>query len=255
MGSGGERGGVKSKLRGFLSALVLLTTALVLACSGSSSPKSTPGSGNGLQGREQVAETCAPDSNPFALVAPSLVRITTPPDPNGMFSSGTGIIIDSGWVLTNQHVIDGAPNGAVRTFYTDGHMSTGQVVAADADLDLALIEADTGQEQSVVWGDEGKLQPGAPVLAIGYARGARVPLYSQGRFVQTTVDRSTGQAFIVSDIYLEHGDSGGPLLNRCGQVIGINTARTRGPDPQRTAGLSIPAFGARRWSARNRTQQ
>jgi S1-C subfamily serine protease len=252
-----ERGrGVAVRLRWLGLLLAALALPLVVACSGAESKAKSPTSTSlAGQAKEQVAETCAPQSDPFQLVIPSLVRITTPADANGMYSSGTGIIIDAGWVLTNQHVIDGAPDGAVRTFYTDGHQSPGKVVAADADLDLALIQADTGQEQSVVWGDEGKLQSGAPVLAIGYALGARRPSYSTGRYVQTTVDRATGQAFMVSDIVLQHGDSGGPLLNRCGQVIGINTARIQGVEQGRTAGLSLPAFGARRWAIRNRQAQ
>lgn len=250
-----ERGRGVAVWRRWLAPLLVLVL-LLAACSGSQqAAKSSTSTSLTGQAKEQVAETCAPQSDPFQLVTPSLVRVTTPADANGMYSSGTGIIIDAGWVLTNQHVIDGAPDGVVRTFYTDGTRSPGKVVAADPDLDLALIQADTGQNQSVTWGDEGKLQAGTPVLAIGFARGATTPLYSTGRYVQTTVDRSTGQAFIVSDIYLEHGDSGGPLLNRCGQVIGINTARIQGVEQGRTVGLSLPAFGARRWAIRNRSGQ
>jgi serine protease Do len=169
-----------------------------------------------------------------------------------MYSSGTGIVIDHGWILTNQHVIDGTAEGLVNTFYADGHRTTGKVAASDSDLDLALIQADTGTQPSVNWGDEGHLEAGTVLFAVGFERGALVPTKELGRYVQTTVDRATGQAFILSDIQLQHGDSGGPLVNRCGQVIGINTARISGVDRSRSAGLSIPGFGARRWAARNR---
>lgn len=235
----------------------LAIAVLLSACSGSAaSPTPAPLAGAQLAGRAPVrqGEPCAPEANPFALVLPALVRITTPPDANGSYSSGTGIIVDQGWVLTNQHVIDSAGTSLVKTFYRDGHQSAGRVVASDADLDLALVQADTGDLASVNWGDEGRLQSGDTLLAVGYARGSTQPQPAQGRFVQTSVDRATGQAFIVSDVQLQHGDSGGPLLNRCGQVVGINTARIQGVDPVHSAGLSIPGFGARRWAARNRGQ-
>jgi S1-C subfamily serine protease len=210
-------------------------------------------------------ESCAPVSRPTALVERSLVHITTPPDASGAFSSGTGIVVDPGWVLTNEHVIDAAANGSVRINFANvdqatgdvvdyrGPLSVGKVIAADPSLDLAILQADTGFYPAVVWGDEGKLQRGAPLIAVGFALGESVSSISVGRFIDATVDRSTGQAFIESDVPLLHGESGGPMLNRCGQVVGINTARI-GPNPTQSVGLSIPAFGARRWAERNRPQ-
>lgn len=236
-----------------LAALVLLA-----ACGGSSANKTpTPLAGELLAGRNSVhADTCAPDADPLSQVLPALVRITTPPDANGGYSSGTGIIIDTGWVLTNEHVIDSANGQLVNTFYTDGHRSAGKVVASDPDLDLALIQTATGTLPSAVWGDEGKLQNGALLYAIGYSGGAPLPFEEPGHYIQTTVDRGTGQAYIVSDVQLQHGDSGGPLLNHCGQVVGINTARIpHGISADENAGLSIPAYGARRWAMKNRTAQ
>ncbi len=239
---------------GILAALLVVLSVFTLACSGSSSAKA--GVGQDLSAREPMrqAESCAPDSDPLALVLPSLVRIATPPDANGTYSSGTGIVIDPGWVLTNEHVIDSAGDETVRTYYRDGHVAPAKVVASDADLDLALLQADTGQLPAVNWGDEGKLAERSVLFSVGYELGSPLPIVRQGRFVSTTVDRATGQAFIVSDLQLQHGDSGGPLLNRCGQVIGINTARIQSVDSGSKLGLSIPGFGARRWSSHNRTQ-
>jgi S1-C subfamily serine protease len=246
---------VRGVIRQFMLWAAVVSTVLALACSSSVPATPTPLAGSSLAGKEAVrqGEECAPESNPVALVLPALVRVETVPDARGSYSAGTGIVIDRGWLLTNQHVIDGAVDGIVRTFYGDGHQAPGKVVASDAGLDLALVQSDTGDLQSVNWGDEGRLQPGAVLFAVGFARGALLPSKSQGRYVQTIVDRSSGQAFIESDVPLEHGDSGGPLLNRCGQVIGINTARISGAGRQ-YAGLSIPGFGARSWSTRNRPQ-
>mgnify|MGYP001403146280 CR=1 FL=1 len=253
----GDRANVKA-LRATATGWALAALMLFAACGGSSGSKTpTPLAGEQLAGRNTVrGDSCTPDADPLAQVLPALVRITTPPDANGGYSSGTGIIIDSGWVLTNQHVIDSAGGQLVNTFYVDGHKSAGKVVASDADLDLALIQTETGTLPSANWGDEGKLQNGSVLYAIGYAGGSPVPFEEQGRYIQTTVDRGTGQAYIVSDVQLQHGDSGGPLLNRCGQVIGINTARIRdGVGDGQNAGLSIPGFGARRWAMKNRTGQ
>ncbi|HLZ69484.1 MAG TPA: serine protease [Dehalococcoidia bacterium] len=236
----------------------LLAALLLAGCGGSSAKKTpTPLAGELLSGRNSVhSDTCPPDANPLSLVLPALVRITTPPDAAGSYSSGTGIIIDTGWVLTNQHVIDSAASSFVNTFYVDGHKSPGKVIASDPDLDLALVQTDTGTLPSATWGDEGKLENGSVLYAVGYSGGAPVPFEEQGRYIQTTVDRGTGQAYIVSDVQLQHGDSGGPLLNRCGQVIGINTARIpNGIGGSENAGLSIPGFGARRWAMKNRSGQ
>ncbi|HZU75960.1 MAG TPA: serine protease [Dehalococcoidia bacterium] len=241
--------------RAFAFTAVAWLVLLIAGCSGGKAGP-TPLAGQSLASRDPVrqAESCAPASDPLALVLPSLVRITTPPDASGTFSSGTGIIVDQNWVLTNEHVVDGAANQRVRTFYRDGHFSMASVVASSADLDLALLQANTGDLPAVAWGDEGKLNDKSVLFSVGYELGAVSPSARQGRFVSSTVDRSTGQAFIVSDLQLQHGDSGGPLLNRCGQVIGINTARIQGLDSNSKLGLSIPGYGARRWAERNRSQ-
>ena len=244
-----------SRLRWLASHLI--ACLLLAGCSGSSNATPSPLAGSKIDSanKEPVrqSEECAPEANPLALVMPAMVRITTPPDAKGAYASGTGVVIDQGWVLTNQHVVDSAGDALVKLFYADGHQSPGKVVASDADLDLALVQANTGDLRAVVWGDEAHLQQGAPLFAVGYAFGNPNPMVSSGRYVTTIVDRPTGQAFIESDLRLEHGDSGGPLLNRCGQVIGVNTARISGTSGQ-TAGLSIPGFGARRWANRNRPQ-
>src|SRR5579871_6241541 len=97
-------------------AIVCCACMLVLAgCWGGSKPAPTPLAGASLAARDPVhqTETCAPDSDPLALVLPSLVRITTRPDSSGTFSSGTGIIVNQGWILTNEHVIDLAGSASV----------------------------------------------------------------------------------------------------------------------------------------------
>jgi putative serine protease PepD len=237
---------------GRIGAAVLGAVAcagLLAGCGGSSHAAS---SADKLSATQRTAESCAPVPDPGVPALPSLVRVTTPPDASGAYSVGTGIIIDAGWVLTNQHVIALAQGQPVTTLYDGGARTSGRVVASDANLDLALIAADTGQNPSVAWGDEGKLQQGDLLYAVGFAFGSDAPLEFAGHFVGTEVDGQTGQAYIRSDVQLQHGDSGGPMLNRCGQVVGINTAREPGVDQGVYTGLSIPAFKARDWAIKQR---
>lgn len=239
--------------RGVAALCGAMTSLLLIAGCGSSS-HATNATNNRSAPTKLVAETCAPVAAPLNAVLASLVRVTTPPDASGAYAAGTGIIIDAGWVLTNEHVIDSAQGQPVTaSFFGGAPRVSGRVVAADASLDLALIATDTGQLPAINWGDEGKLQQGDPLFAVGYAFGAADPIASpQGHFVGSEVDRSTGQAYILSDVQLQHGDSGGPLLNRCGQVVGINTAREPGIDQGQYTGLSIPAFKVRDWAIKQR---
>ncbi|HZU76154.1 MAG TPA: serine protease, partial [Dehalococcoidia bacterium] len=179
---------------------MVFSAVLLAACSGSASPSATPLAGDKLSGRTNATqpESCAPLSSPAALVARSLVHITTPPDTSGQYSSGTGIIIDQDWVLTNEHVIDGAQNETLRLYFFDNDQSgrydvlaPGRVVAADPDLDLALVQTDTDGLPTVIWGDEGKLQNGSPLIAVGFPLGLPTPALSSGRFLETQVDRAT----------------------------------------------------------------
>ena len=230
---------------------VVIAASLLAGCGGS---RHASGNADKLSATGSATESCAPVPAPGVTALPSLVRVTTPPDASGAYAVGTGIVVDAGWVLTNQHVIASADGQPVTTEYVNGLRDSGRVVAADADLDLALIATDTGDNPTVTWGDEGKLQQGDQLFAIGFAYGVDIlhPQEYGGHFVGTEVDGSTGQAYIRSDVQLQHGDSGGPLLNRCGQVVGINTAREPGVDQGVYTGLSIPAFKARDWAIKQR---
>ena len=173
-----------------------------------------------------------------------MVRIETPPDANGEASAGTGFVVGSDVVLTNQHVIAGVDR--VRATFIDGRRVFGQVVAQNEAQDLALILVDTQSVPPVVWGDDRALNRGTALWAIGYALDKPgPPSEPKGAYRETYVDPPTGQAYLVTNVQLDHGDSGGPLLNQCGQVVGVNTARTRG---RLSEGLAIPEFFAQRWA-------
>jgi S1-C subfamily serine protease len=235
--------------------VLVLAVSLLAACSASDATgTNAPGTRADTRlkaGSTTTASGCAPVIDAIPKVQASVVRIETPPDSKGEVSAGTGFVIDSGAVLTNQHVVAGVPR--VFTTFMTGRRAIGQVVATNEAQDLALIQVDTTSIPPVIWGDDRALSKGTPLAAIGYAGDRRgPPAIVTGTYLQTYVDPPTGQAYLLSDVALEHGDSGGPLLNQCGQVVGVNTAKIRSED---RAGLSIPEFLAQRWATQQLQQR
>jgi serine protease Do len=239
--------------------LLALSVALLAACSqGGPAGTTTPGTRADSRPKAGASaksgaktSACSPVDDAIPRVERSVVRIETPPDLKGEVSAGTGFVVDSDVVLTNQHVVA----GVTRIFATfrDGKRAIGQVVSTNEAQDLALIQVDTGTVPPVVWGDDRSLSKGTPLAAIGYAQDKRgPPAITTGSYLQTYVDPPTGQAYLLHNVPLDHGDSGGPLLNQCGQVVGVNTAKIRSEEK---AGLSIPEFLAQRWANQQIQQQ
>jgi S1-C subfamily serine protease len=232
--------GVARRLRACLGFSLLAVGVLSVACSqggssGSTAPGTRAGSGTsgpgGANGNAAVI-ACAPIADAVQRVELSVVRIETLPDAKGEISAGTGFVVDSDMVLTNQHVVAGVDR--VYTTFWNGRRVMGQVMVTNEAQDLALIQADTAQVPPITWGDDRTLSKGTPLKAIAY------------------VDPPTGQAYLLTDVSLDHGDSGGPLLNSCGEVVGVNTAKIRSEE---RAGLSIPEFLAHRWAMEQIKQQ
>jgi S1-C subfamily serine protease len=144
---------------------------------------------------------------------------------------GSGFVIDSNRILTNAHNLRG---DEVSVTFHDGRREAGKVLASDADIDLAVIEADTGTIEPLQWSDEDveSLPIGRSVLALANpgGRGLRV---TPG-FVSSTARRFRGPRRHRIGYAIEHtaplprGSSGGPLLDRAGRVLGINSIRTEG---------------------------
>jgi 2-alkenal reductase len=147
-------------------------------------------------------------------------------------SSGSGVIISpQGYIVTNNHVVENAESLEVQ--YADGSKAPATLIGTDPYADLAVIKVD-GQVPGVVQlGDSDSLQIGETVIAIGSALGDFKNTVTAG--VVSALGRSldTGNGFslenmIQTDAAINHGNSGGPLINLAGQVIGINTAIVRG---------------------------
>ncbi|MGE0703360.1 MAG: trypsin-like peptidase domain-containing protein [Vicinamibacterales bacterium] len=139
--------------------------------------------------------------------------------------SGSGFIIDAdGSILTNHHVVAGAERIVVRL--SDGRSARARVVGSDPDTDIALIKVDDLSGLPVApLGDSTSLRRGEWVCAIGsplgYEQTVTVGVVS---FVGRTLEDLNLDSFIQTDAAISFGNSGGPLINARGEVIGINTA-------------------------------
>lgn len=130
---------------------------------------------------------------------------------------GSGSIVTAdGHVITNNHVVRGVSQVVARL--ADGRRIAGQVIATDRRNDLALIKLNAAQLPTIPFALSNTLQPGQPVIAIGSPYG-RPGVMTQGTFRGTR-----GNGDLQSQVILEPGNSGGPLLNSVGEMIGVNKA-------------------------------
>jgi serine protease Do len=162
--------------------------------------------------------------------------------------AGAGVIWDAeGLVLTNHHVVAGGRRGSrVQVVLHDGRTFDAEVVKRGRDLDLALlrIEEAPGDLPAAPVGDSGTLRVGQLVYAIGHPWG-RLGAVTAGIVSGVDVVRGPGGKvrYVQSDVALAPGNSGGPLLNARGEVVGIN-AMIFG-----RLALSIPSNAASAWLA------
>jgi serine protease Do len=139
-------------------------------------------------------------------------------------SMGSGFIINpAGYIVTNNHVVDGATEIQVKV--DDGRELPGKVVGRDPRTDLALLKVEATGLPVIPLGDSAELKVGEPVMAIGNPFGLE-------RTVTTGIVSATGRVigqgpyddFIQTDASINPGNSGGPLINARGQAVGINAA-------------------------------
>jgi S1-C subfamily serine protease len=160
----------------------------------------------------------------------------------GFLDSGTGRIV------TNEHVIGDRDD--VRMGTADGRVITGRVVGRDAVVDIALVEADIGGATGLAFSDA-PARIGAAIYAVGSPFGLG---FTVTRGIVSALDRAidatTPFGMIQHDAPLNPGSSGGPVINECGRVIGINTAMPDGFRRDVGIGYAIPADIAARTVAR-----
>jgi serine protease Do len=157
---------------------------------------------------------------------------------------GTGMIMSAeGYILTNNHVVDGATE--IQVILSDGNQYNAKIIGADPRTDLAVIKvaADT-KLPFVTFGDSDKVQVGEWVVAIGHPRGLDQTV-TQGiisaKHRKGITDPNTYQDFLQTDAAINPGNSGGPLLNLDGQVIGVNAVIASQSGGSEGLGFAIPS--------------
>ncbi len=156
---------------------------------------------------------------------------------------GSGVIVDAknGYVLTNFHVVGGAEETQVVLY--DGRTVKVEWVRTDAMSDLAVLKVDGKDLVDAPLGDSDASQVGEWVLAFGSPEGLPQTvtagiISAKGRVTDHT---NTYQSFLQTDAAINHGNSGGPLVNSRGEIIGINTAIVSESGGNEGIGFAIPS--------------
>jgi 2-alkenal reductase len=163
--------------------------------------------------------------------------------------SGSGVIISlDGYILTNNHVIENTDN--VSVVFANGSEMPAKVVGTDLFSDLAVLKVQGQMPAKAVLGNSDTLIPGEMVIAIGSPLGELKNTVTMGVVSATGRSIDTGNGYqlidlIQTDAAINHGNSGGPLVNLNGEVIGINTLIVRssgsGSDVAEGLGFAIPS--------------
>ena len=186
---------------------------------------------NDSRGQASLNSACLATNDVYAQALPSVVQITS--TANSRFGQsegqGSGIIIDEqGSILTNYHVVSGADS--LEVTLADGSVLPATVVGTDPGNDLAIVHVDppAGGLTAARLGDSDKLLVGDPVFALGNPFGLE-HTFTEGivSAVGRTYSPGSGtrplRNMIQTDAAVNPGNSGGPLLNCYGEVVGINT--------------------------------
>ncbi|MBV9350557.1 MAG: trypsin-like peptidase domain-containing protein, partial [Mycobacterium sp.] len=268
MGSYGGKLGVRDVLFGgrvsYLALVILALIALLIGAVGgvvgrktaevveafTTSKVTLPTKGNAEQPAGRFAKVAA-------SVADSVVTVESVSDQEG--TQGSGVVIDGrGYIVTNNHVISDAANNPsqfkMTVVFNSGKDVPAHLVGRDPKTDLAVLKVDNVNNLSVArLGDSDKVRVGDEVLAAGAPLGLRstvthgivsalhrpIPLSGDGSDTDTVIDA------VQTDASINHGNSGGPLIDMDSQVIGINTAGKSLSDSASGLGFAIPVDEAK----------
>jgi serine protease Do len=150
----------------------------------------------------------------------------------GQTVSGSGVIItDDGYILTNNHVVEGTESLSI--FLADGTELPASIAGTDPFADMAVIKAEEEMPAVAILGNSDALKVGETVIAIGSPLGDFVNTVTVGVVSATGRNLEARQGVLLEDLIqtdaaINQGNSGGPLVNLAGEVIGINTLVVRG---------------------------
>ncbi len=161
--------------------------------------------------------------------------------------SGTGFFItEDGYIITNNHVVEGTEE--VTIILSDGTEQTATIVGTDIYSDIAVLKTDGNVPAVAKLGNSDVLKPGESVIAIGSPLGNFKNTVTVGVVSATGRSIDTGNGYQIEDLVqtdaaINHGNSGGPLVNLAGEVIGVNTLvvrNTNSGDVAEGLGFAIP---------------
>lgn len=166
--------------------------------------------------------------------------------------SGSGFIVsDEGYIITNNHVITDANANSLYVVLSDGTELDAQLVSRDVYADLAVLKVEGSMPAVASLGNSEDLKPGETVIAIGSPLGTFRNSVTVGVISATGRTLDTGDGYnmenlIQTDAAINSGNSGGPLVNLAGEVIGVNTLVVRGSSSYSNAiaeglGFAIPS--------------
>jgi len=195
---------------------------------------------SGAEGMPDMQQFFGP-GNPFGR------QFNIPSQPQNRIEHGLGsgvIISPDGYIVTNNHVIDGAVD--IRVTMSNREVLPAKLVGADPLTDLAVIKVNANNLPSVPWGNSASLRPGQTVLAFGNPYGFRFTvtrgiISALNRPNPDASDRRKPGEFIQTDAAINPGNSGGALVDARGELIGINTFLISSSGSFSGMGFAIPA--------------
>jgi len=179
-------------------------------------------------------------------VGPSVVTIGARMLEGGI-GAGSGFVFDAeGHILTNHHVVEVAGNGTVEVTFTDNNKYVADIVGVDPSTDLAVVKVKGDKVPHISLGDSTKLKAGQLVIAIGNPLGfsstvSAGVVSALGRSLRARNGRLI-ENIIQTDVAINQGNSGGPLVLPSGEAVGINTAIIMGAQG---ISFAIPSSTAR----------
>jgi serine protease Do len=201
----------------------------------------TKAEGNGKQMPEDMQQFFG-QGGPFGQFFGPHMQQRQPQIEHGM---GSGVVISpDGYIVTNNHVVDGAVD--IRVTTSNRRVLKAKLIGTDPLTDLAVLKVNATDLASAPWGDSKEVRPGQTVLAFGNPYGFRFTVTrgivsAVNRANPDSTDPSKPGAFIQTDAAINPGNSGGPLVDARGEVVGINTFLVSPSGTFSGMGFAIPS--------------